>query len=232
MAWMFPQERAIMSKIKTKIKRLDKSVIKAAREISCSTLHEAYDKKGAVSNMIRSTSTGTVLCGSAITVSCTPGDNLGLHVAIALSNPGDVLVATVNNHPEFGYWGEIMAVAALEQGISGLVIDGCVRDFAQLCRLRFPTFCRGLCIKGTNKKSFHSINYPIRFGRILVNPGDLILGDDDGLVVIAQEHVPDVIKTAIQRQEKEEWIIENLKKGKTTLELLGLKKAWLKIKSI
>jgi len=217
-----------MSKIKTEIKRLDKSVIKAAKKISCSTLHEAYDKKGAMSNIIKSVSTGTVpgtvLCGSAITVSCTPGDNLGLHVAIALCKPGDVLVATVNNHPEFGYWGEIMAVAALEKGISGLVIDGCVRDFAQLCQLRFPTFASGLCIKGTNKKSFHSINHPITLGKILINPGDLILGDDDGLVVVAQDHVPDVIKMATQRQEKEEGIIEDLKKGKTTLELLGLDK--------
>ena len=213
-----------MGKIRTKIKRLDKSVIKAAREISCSTLHEAYDKKGAVSNMIRSMATGVVLCGSAVTVSCTPGDNLGLHVAIALSKPDDVLVATVNNHPEFGYWGEIMAVAALQKGISGLVIDGCVRDFAQLRRLHFPAFASGLCIKGTSKKSFHSINYPITVGKILIHPGDLILGDDDGLVVIAHDYVSEAIKMAIQRQEKEAWIIENLKKGKTTLELFGLDK--------
>jgi 4-hydroxy-4-methyl-2-oxoglutarate aldolase len=214
-----------MSKINTKITRLHKSVIKAARGISSATLHEAYYKKGAVDNFIKPISIGTVLCGSAMTVSCAPGDNLGLHVAIALSKPGDVLVATVNNHPEFGYWGEIMAVAALEKGISGLVIDGCVRDFAQLCRLHFPAFASGLCIKGTSKKSFHSINYPITVGNVLIHPGDLILGDDDGLVVIAHDHVPEVIKMASQRQEKEEWIIENLKKGKTTLELLGLDKA-------
>jgi 4-hydroxy-4-methyl-2-oxoglutarate aldolase len=214
-----------MDKINTKISRLHPSIITAAKGISSATLHEAYEKKGAVDNIIKSIYTGTVLCGSAITVSCTPGDNLGLHVAIALSEPGDVLVATVNNHPEFGYWGEIMAVAALEKRISGLVIDGCVRDFAQLCQLRFPTFASGLCIKGTNKKSFHSINHPITVGNILIHPGDLILGDDDGLVVIAQDHVPEVIKMATQRQEKEEWIIENLKKGKTTLELLGLDKA-------
>ena len=209
------------------MKRLQSSVIKTAKKISCSTLHEAYGKKGAVSNIIKSVSTGTVLCGSAITVSCTPGDNLGLHVAITLSKAGDVLVATVNNHPDFGYWGEIMAVAAIQKGISGLVIDGCVRDLAQLRRLHFPTFASGLCIKGTSKKSFHSINYPITVGKVLIHPGDLILGDDDGLVVIAHNHVSEVIKMAIQRQEKEEWIIENLKKGKTTLELFGLDKVFV-----
>jgi 4-hydroxy-4-methyl-2-oxoglutarate aldolase len=213
-----------MNKINTKISRLDTSLITAAKSISSATLHEAYEKNGAVENVIRPISVGMVLCGSAVTISCTPGDNLGLHVAIALAKPGDVLVATVNAHPDFGYWGEIMAVAALEKGISGLVIDGCVRDFAQLCQLRFPTFASGLCIKGTNKKSFDSINHPITLGKILINPGDLILGDDDGLVVVAQDHVPDVIKMATQRQEKEERIIEDLKKGKTTLELLGLDK--------
>jgi 4-hydroxy-4-methyl-2-oxoglutarate aldolase len=221
-----------MNKINTKITRLSKSVIKAAKGISSATLHEAYQKKGAVNNVIKCISAGTVLCGSAVTISCTPGDNLGLHVAIALSKPGDVLVATVNNYPEFGYWGEIMAVAAIVKGISGLVIDGCVRDFAELRRLRFPAFASGLCVKGTNKKSFHSINHPITLGTILINPGDLILGDDDGLVVIAQDRVPEVIKMAILRQKKEEWIIENLKNGRTTLELLGLDKEWSRIKSI
>lgn len=213
-----------MNKINTKISPLHPSIITAAKGISSATLHEAYEKNGAVDNVIRPISTGMVLCGSAITISCTHGDNLGLHVAIALSKPGDVLVATVNNHPEFGYWGEIMAVAALEKRISGLVIDGCVRDFAQICQLGFPVFASGLCIKGTNKKSFDSINHPITLGNILIHPGDLILGDDDGLVVVAQEHVSEVIKMAMQRKDKEEWIIENLKKGKTTLELLGLDK--------
>jgi 4-hydroxy-4-methyl-2-oxoglutarate aldolase len=213
-----------MYNINKAIKRLDPLITEAAKKFPSATLHEAFEKKGAVDRKIKPIDTGMVTCGSALTVSCEPGDNLGIHVAIALAKPGDVLIVTTNGNPDFGYWGEIMAVAAIEKGISGLAIDGCVRDYAQIRSLQFPVFAEGLCIIGTKKKSFHSINHPIEFGNILVNPGDLILGDDDGLVVVSQDKAAEVIEKAMEREKKEKLIIDDLKKGKTTLELLSLNK--------
>jgi len=211
-----------MNNINKEIVRLDPLVIETAKKIPSATLHEAFEKKGAVDRKIKPIDTGMVACGSALTVSCAPGDNLGIHVAIALAEPGDILVVTTNGDSDFGYWGEIMSVAAIEKGISGLVIDGCVRDCAQIRSLQFPVFAEGLCIKGTKKKSFDSINHPIVFGNVLINPGDLVLGDNDGLVVVSQDKVADILEKSISRKKKEKHIIEDLKKGKTTLELFGL----------
>ena len=210
-----------MYKINKATKRLNLLVIETAKKFSSATLHEAFEKKGAVDRKIKPLDTGMVACGSALTVSCPPGDNLGIHVAITLAEPGDILVVTTNGNSDFGYWGEIMTIAAIEKGISGLVIDGCVRDSAQIRSLQFPVFAEGLCIKGTKKKTFYSINHAIMFGNVLINPGDLILGDDDGLVVINQDKAADILEKAISHEKKEKAIIEDLKKGKTTLELFG-----------
>jgi len=213
-----------MYNINKAIKRLDPLIIETAKKFPSATLHETFEKKGAVDRKIKPIDTGMVACGSALTVSCPPGDNLGIHVAIALAEPGDILVVTTNGDSDFGYWGEIMTVAAIEKGISGLVIDGCVRDCAQIRSLQFPVFAAGLCIKGTKKNAFDSINHAIIFGNVLINPGDLILGDDDGLVVVSQDKVADILEKAIVYEKKEERIIEDLKRGKTTLELLGFDK--------
>jgi 4-hydroxy-4-methyl-2-oxoglutarate aldolase len=219
-------KREFMNKVNQRINRLDPVLIEKVKFISSSaTLHEAYDKKGDVDRHIKPIFSGMIICGSAFTVSCTPGDNLGLHVAITLARAGDVLVATTNGSRSFGYFGDIMSIAAIEKEISGLVIDGCVRDYASISKLKFPIFARGLCIKGTNKKSFYSINYPIKLGNIPVNPGDLILGDDDGVVVIAQDHVTEVVKKAIEREDKEKRMIRSLKEGKSTLEFLLINKS-------
>lgn len=213
-----------MFQINQEINRLERIVVETAKKIPSATLHESLGKKGAVNRTIKPIFNGIVICGSALTVSCKAGDNLGLHVAIALAEPGDVLVATTDGNPDFGYWGEIMAVAAIEKGISGLVIEGCVRDYGPIRKLQFPIFAEGLCIKGTKKEIFYSINHPITFGNVLVNPGDLILGDEDGLVVVGQDKVADILEKAIMHEKKEERIIEDLRRGKTTLELLGFDK--------
>jgi len=213
-----------MFEVNQNIHRLGVSAIETAKKIPSATLHEAYEKKGAVDRTIRPLFANTVVCGSALTVSIPVGDNLGIHVAITLAKPGDILVVTTNGTPDFGYWGEIMTVAATEKGIVGLVIDGCVRDSSPIHKLQFPIFAKGLCIRGTKKKSFDSINHPIVFGNVLISPGDLVLGDDDGLVVISQTEVSDILEKAVRREQNEEHIIQNLKKGKTTLELFGMTK--------
>jgi 4-hydroxy-4-methyl-2-oxoglutarate aldolase len=162
------------------------------------------------------------LCGPAVTVDCRPGDNLILHQAIYIAMPGDVLVVTVGGYEEAGPWGEVMTVAAQARGIAGLIIDGSVRDSRAIIGLKFPVFSKSLCIKGTTKDTLGRINHPIIIGGVTVQPGDLVCGDADGVVVVARQEAEQVLAASRLRAAKEEKIMAELKGGKSTLELSGL----------
>jgi len=194
------------------------------KEIGCfeaATVHEAYGGKGALTSDIKPIDSLSRLCGPAVTVACRPGDNLVLHKAIYVAEPGDVLVATVGGYKEAGPWGEIMTLAAQARDIAGFIIDGSVRDSRSIKDLRFPVFSGALSIKGTTKDSLGLINHPINIGGVTINPGDLILGDADGIVVVARQDIAGVLTQCKLRREKEERIKEELKKGRSTLELYG-----------
>lgn len=190
--------------------------------LDTATLYEAAGQKGMVDPGIRPAWRVARVCGPALTVKCPPRDNLMLHRAVALAKPGDVIVATVDNELRAGAWGEILTVAAQMRGIAGLVIDGAVRDIEAIEGLEFPVFSRGLAIGACTKKETGTINRPIEFGGVCVRPGDLVFGDMDGLVIIGQDCADVVCMLALKRRENERIMIENLRKGKTTLELLGL----------
>lgn len=197
---------------------------KALRAFSAATLHEALGKKGNLPSAIKPVQSNWKVCGPAYPVSCAPQDNLWLHRAIYAAPAGAVLVAETGGFHEAGYWGEIMTVAALQRGLAGLVLDGCVRDKVQLCRLGFPIFARGLNILGTGKDpaARGSLNEPIRIGEIMVRPGDWVVGDDDGVVIIYQEDISRVVHEAETREQKEGDVMERLKQGETTLNIYGL----------
>jgi 4-hydroxy-4-methyl-2-oxoglutarate aldolase len=165
---------------------------------------------------------GAQICGLAETVECPPGDNLMLHVAVANVSPGVVLVATVGGFLSAGAWGEILTAAAQARGIAGLVIDGAARDIDAIRQVRFPVFSRGLAIGACTKERPGNIGHAIQFGGTTVRPGDLVLGDADGLVVVAQERLDEVYETACRRRQREREIIGKLRQGRTTMELLGL----------
>jgi 4-hydroxy-4-methyl-2-oxoglutarate aldolase len=152
------------------------------------------------------------------------GDNLQLHHAVYVAEPGDVLVVDTCDTDEFGYWGEILAIAALQRGIAGLVISGGVRDAPALCRLDFPTFAANICIRGTSKNPDlgGSICDPVRLGDVTVNRGDLVVGDADGVVVISADEAKIVVDKALQREHEEEKIFRRLRAGETTLAIYGL----------
>jgi 4-hydroxy-4-methyl-2-oxoglutarate aldolase len=213
----------------THIERTPKEVIDQFRGIGTATVHEASGRKGAVDCAIKPIKTGVRLCGPAFTVQCHPGDNLMLHKAIERAQPGDIVVASVQGYYEAGYWGGLMATAAVAKKIGGLAIDGSIRDSAEIVKMGFPIFCRGFCIRGTTKTVLGLINHPILFGSILVNPGDLILGDDDGMVVVRREECRTVLENSIQRIEAEKRKEEKLKAGTTSVELNKLDKVfeWL-----
>lgn len=188
-------------------------------------LHEAMGKQGALRNNIKPAYPGCRLLGFALTVQCPPSDNLMLHKAISIARPGDVLVAAVNEFTEAGLWGEIASVGAMERGIRGLVTDGAVRDVESISRLGFQVFCAGISIKGTTKRQKGLINEPVVIGNVLVRAGDIIVGDTDGVVVVPREQAAAVIEAALSMKQREEKIIAEVRKGKLTLDLLGLRGA-------
>ncbi len=198
------------------------NLINRLQRFDAATLYEAAGQKGMVDPTIRPAWPGARLCGVATTVECPPADNLMLHHAVAAAKPGIVIVGKLGGCVAAGAWGEILTVAAQCRGVAGLAVDGAVRDIEAIRRREFPVFSRGLAIGACTKERFGTLNRPIIFGGITVRPGDVIFGDGDGLVVIEQERLDDVIAAAESRLRKEETIIEQLRSGRDTIGLLNL----------
>lgn len=203
---------------------MDRDLLQEARRLGTATLHEASGQRGALPSGIKPISSTMRVAGPAFTVATPPGNNLWIHRALA-SAAGEVLVVVTSQHYEAGYWGDIMTVAALARGIAGLVIDGCVRDSEAIARLQFPVFARGLSIRGTRKDptALGFLQAPITLGDVTVEPGDLVVGDADGVVVISRASVTDVLEKARERERREAEVIERLRKGETTLDIYGWK---------
>ena len=218
-----------MIHVVTHIERPPKELIDQFRRIGSATIHEASGKKGAVDFSIKPITRGVRICGPAFTVQCHPLDNLMLHKALEKAQPGDVLVATVGGHYEGGYFGGLMATSGVAGNLGGLAIDGCIRDSEEIIRMGFPIFCRGFSIRGTTKTVLGLINHPVLFGGVLVYPGDLIVGDDDGMVVVSREDCKSVLEKSIQRVETEKKKSAQLKAGASSVELNKLNKVfeWL-----
>lgn len=202
--------------------RPDRGLLTAIGQQATATLHEALGKQGAMAFHIKPLYRGMKLCGPALTVAVPPGDNLMIHYAMTLARPGDVLVVDASGFTEAGPWGDIMTTAAMAQGIAGLVIDGCVRDAETLHELGFSVFARGTSMKGTTKEHPGDVNVPITCGSVHVSPGDIVVGDDDGVVVVPRAQAPSVLERARAREADEEAKRRELRAGKSTVELLGL----------
>lgn len=203
------------------IQRVRGDLANQYRELSSATVHEASGGKGALSSRIKPIAPDMKICGPAVTVKVKPGDNLILHKAIYVAQAGDVIVADSEGFTEAGAWGEIMAVAAQARGIAGLVFNGAVRDSQTMIDLGFPVFCLALCIKGTEKIALGWINHPLTLDNITINPGDLVLGDRDGIVIIGREEAEEVLQKSRARAEKEETIKKRLRAGESTLDIYG-----------
>lgn len=212
-----------MSAIITDVERVAPNVVAAFREVDSATVHEASGRQGALDHAIKPLAPGITLCGPAFTVWAHPADNLMLHYAVALAQPGDVLVVDGGGFCECALWGEILSVAAAARGLAGLVIDGAVRDVRALRRLGFPVFTRGVSMKGPGKSQPGRINHPIVCGGVLVRAGDLVLGDDDGVVVVQRECASDVLAAARAREAKEAHMMDELRAGALTLDLLAMR---------
>lgn len=203
--------------------RPSRSDVETAAGIQPATLHEAVGKIGALPSELKPVDSHFKLCGPAFTVHGPGIDNLWLHRALMLAQPGDVLVACVSGAHEAGYWGEVMSTMAKQRGLAGVVIDGCVRDGSLLADIGVPVFSRGLCLKGTGKDfgAIGWINAPLLIGNVTVFPGDLIAGDGDGLVVIPRAQIPAAIEGSRQREAQEVEILQRLRQGEASLDVYG-----------
>jgi len=213
-----------MIHVRRETRRPDPAVVEAFRALSVATVYEASGRKGYIESAIKPIAPGTRICGPAYTVQCAPGDNLMLHKALQLAAAGDVLVASAGGAYEFGYWGAMMVTGAVARGLAGLAIDACVRDAAEMRGMGFPVFCRGFSIRGTTKASLGLINYPLNFGQTTIFPGDLMLGDDDGMVVVRLDECKEVLEKSLKRVEAEESKAKQLKAGVSSVELNSLEK--------
>lgn len=196
--------------------------IQQLRDLGAATVYEAQGAKGALDNGMKPIDPTCRLAGPAYTVDARPADNLILHHAVLKAQPGDVLVVDAKGFMEAGPWGDVLTIQAMKNGIAGLVINGCVRDANLIIGLGFPVFCRGLSIKGTGKNQPGKVNQPITMGDVVIHPGDIIVGDRDGLVVVAKDEVDATIANSLAREEKEDEMRQAIEHGATTAELLKL----------
>ncbi len=165
---------------------------------------------------------GAVLAAPATPVRCAPGDNLAVHVAVATAPRGHALVVDVGRVPDRGYWGEVLTTGAEARGLAGLVIDGGVRDVSALAAHRFPVFSATVALRGATKQLPGSVGRPVEVAGVRVDPGDWVVADADGVVIVPGGSLEEVRAAGAARAEKEEGFFEALRNGTTTVELLGL----------
>lgn len=196
--------------------------LQALADFGTATVYEASGLDCALDPALRPIYAGARLVGRALPVRTHPADNLPLHVALEQAGPGDVLV--VDGRQELcGYWGEVLAVAAQTRGVAGLVIDGGVRDIAEQEQLGFPVFSRGVSVRRTGKAHRGIVGSPLIVAGVLVRPGDAVVADADGVVVLTPEAVAPTLTAAQARIAKEAAIMRRLRAGELTLDLYGFR---------
>jgi 4-hydroxy-4-methyl-2-oxoglutarate aldolase len=205
------------------IRRADSAVILTLGAQGVATVHEAQGRNGLLRPYMRPIYPGARVAGSAVTVLCHPGDNLMIHAAVEVCQPGDLLVVATKSKSTDGMFGELLATSCKAHGIAGLVIDAGVRDVADLTAMTFPVWSRAISAQGTVKASPGSVNIEIVCAGTSVQPGDVIVGDQDGVVVVKREHAAEVARLGAARIEKEERSRERLRAGELGLDFYNLR---------
>ncbi|MEO8485028.1 MAG: 4-carboxy-4-hydroxy-2-oxoadipate aldolase/oxaloacetate decarboxylase [Betaproteobacteria bacterium] len=210
------------------VARADADAVERLGRYGVATVHEAQARTGLMKPTLRPVWPGAAASGTAITVLAQPGDNWMLHVAAEMVKPGDIVVVAVTAENDDGMFGDLLATSYRARGAFGLVIEAGVRDARTLAEMKFPVWSRAINARGTVKATVGSVNVPIVCAGVVVNPGDAIVADDDGVVVVPRERVAAVADAADAREKKEEANRKRLATGELGLDLYGMRDALAK----
>jgi 4-hydroxy-4-methyl-2-oxoglutarate aldolase len=207
------------------IYRADRNVIETLGRLGVATVHEAQGRTGLMQPYMRPVWRGARIAGSAVTALCHPGDNWMIHVAAELLKPGDVLVVACSSENTDGAFGELLATSLIARGAMGVILDVGCRDMAEISEMKFPVWSRAISAKGTVKATVGSANVPVVCGGVRVRPGDVVVADDDGVVLVPRLEATEVAKVGEQRERKEAASRARLQKGELGLDIYDMRKA-------
>lgn len=205
--------------------RTDPEVVAGYETLGVATVHEAQGRRGLLTPTISPIYPGARVAGTAVTVSVPPGDNWMIHVAVEQCRPGDVLVVAPTSYSDAGYFGELLATALAARGVRGLVIDAGCRDVAELAQMRFPVWSACVSATGTVKETLGDVNVSVVCAGRQVEPGDVVVGDDDGVVVVPRVRAADVLRSSREREEREARLRKRYRDGELSLDVSSMREA-------